>query len=229
LVPAFRADFLHPVDLVEEIALGYGFNKFEPKRPSVFTKGSLSKRTFTETMARDFLAGAGFLECVTYVLSGEDNAFKALQEEKLVRLKNPVSKEYSVLRGSLLPGLLGVLSENTHARYPQKLFEVGEVVERVARGEGTRTTVHVAGTSAHANASFTEAASVAAEALKALAGVKPFLKPSKLKHFLQGRQAALVVSGKPVGAVGEVHPQALENFGLQVPCAAFEYSIEGFD
>lgn len=226
-IPRYRSDFLHSADLIEEIALGYGYNEFKPEKPSVFTKGSLLPETIQENKARDAIAGAGFLEVATHVLSSEETAFKSLSEGKLVRLKNPVSKEYSCLRGSLLPSLLQVLSENTHNTYPQRLFEVGEVV--VAGGkQGTETRRHACVVSCHANAGITEGASALFHALNAL-GVKAELKVCEEPGFWKGRQGRVTVNGKAVGVIGEVHPQALENHGIAMPCVAFEFDLDALN
>ena len=226
-IPRYRADFLHSADLIEEIALGYGYNAFEPKKSSVFTKGGLLQETLQENRVRDAITGAGFLEALTHVLSNEEIAFKSLAEGKLVHLKNPISKEYCCLRGALLPSLLQVLSENTHNSYPQRLFEVGEVIVTGGK-QGTETRRHACAVSCHANANITEGASALFHALHAL-GIKAELKPCEEPGLWKGRQGKIMVNNKKIGTVGEVHPQALENHGIEMPCAAFEFDLDALE
>ncbi len=221
-IPAYRYDFLHPVDLVEEVALGFGYLNFKPVVPSFFTRGSLNAETLEENACRDFMVGAGFTETLQYVLSSPARAAKSLSQGEMVEILNPVSGDYAAARGALLPGLLELLSKNTHYPYPQRVFEVGPViVPDSLLPEKMRTQTRLACVSCHASSSLTEVASVLAE----FAGrFKRKLSLSKLssRQFLEGRQAEVLLDGKPVGSAGEVHPQVLENHGLQVPAAAFE-------
>ncbi|NYZ74708.1 phenylalanine--tRNA ligase subunit beta [Candidatus Micrarchaeota archaeon] len=224
-IPRYRADFLHPIDLIEEIALGYGYNKFEPKAPSVFTKGETSALTRKSNHAAELLAGAGFVEASTYVLTNQPKAVKAREPTELVRIKNPVSTDYDCLRSTLLPNLLEVLSKNTHAPYPQKIFEVGEVVKKNDKADvKTSTEIHVCAVSAHANASLSEIASLASEVLNRLE-TRVELKQLESPRYIKGRAAHLDSGASHVGEAGEVHPAALSDFGIMVPVAAFEARI----
>lgn len=225
LVPRYRADFLHEVDLVEEVALAHGFNKFQAKDPSVFTVGSKSSHTYLTQAARDALSSFGFVEFMTHVFFSPQKAAKAFSEKDVVKIRNPVSDEYTSLRSNLLPSVLQALSENTHQPYPQKVFEVGEVVAKDSESETrTRTDVNVCLASAHGQASLTEAASLLDEFCRRL-GLPYQLKELKSDRFVEGRAAYVFIGKEQVGFVGELHPQVLENFRLQVPAAAFEIRL----
>jgi len=225
-IPRYRADFLHEVDLVEEVALGCGYNSLVPKKPSVFTLGSLSKKTLFEERARDLLVGAGYAELMTYVLSNEEKAFKSLAEKNLVRIKNPVSKEYSALRSTLMPSLLEVLSENTHSPYPQRVFEAGEVIEKdSSKDTKSAEHTHLCGMSAHAEASLSESSSVLRKACVSLFGKAPSFEEGAAPQFLKGRQARVMLDGEMIGVVGELHPQVLLNWRITVPCSGFEVRL----
>ncbi len=225
LVPRYRADFLHEVDLVEEVALAFGFNFFVIKPPSLFTVGSKSEQTYVVQSARDALASFGFVEFMTHVFFAPRKAAKASADADLVKIRNPVSEEYTSLRSMLLPSILEALSENTHQPYPQKVFEVGQVVNLDPSTETkTRTDVHACLVSAHAGSSLTEAASLLDEFCRRM-GVSYQLKELKGERFIEGRAASIVVGKETVGFVGELHPQVLENFGLQVPSAVFEIRL----
>ncbi len=227
-IPAFRSDFLHPVDLVEEIAIGYGYNSFEPMPPSVFTKGSLSELTARENGLRDFMVGAGFLELSTYVLTNEEKIRRAKSEEEFAEVLNPVSNEYNVLRASLLPNVLEVLSENTHVEYPQRVFEGGEVVvPNHQLPERMQTKLHLCAASAHAGASLTEIASALSELAKRLGKKIYFEKLQGSRQFIEGRTAKIFLDAKHAGVMGEAHPEVLAAFGLQVPVAVFEIDAGG--
>ncbi|MBI5036093.1 phenylalanine--tRNA ligase subunit beta [Candidatus Micrarchaeota archaeon] len=219
-VPRYRSDFLQEVDLLEEVAMAYGYNNFEPKEPSVFTVGSKSADTYLVERTRDVLSGFGFQEVLTPIFSSPEKMSKAFIEGS-VKIRNPVSEDYSSLRCSLVPGLLAVLARNTHLAYPQKVFEVGEVVVKDQLSETrTRTDLHAAFAVAHASSNLSESASFAAELCRLLN--IPF-KLSKLKGklYVDGRAAK---TGE--GEVGEVHPAVLESYGLAMPVCVFEVKLK---
>ena len=229
-VPAYRADFLHPVDLVEEVAMGYGYNSFQPLAPQTFTKGSLLDKTRLQDSLQDLMLGHGFQQIATHITTNPAKFDKSAEDSfSLVKITNPVSEEYSVLRSSLLPGMLEVLSKNTHASYPQRLFEIGEVVVKDSNEPtGARTELHLCAAIANADANFSEISSVLATAMSLLK--RPFkLDKVDSKKFLEGRGANVLESleGKRIisGTVGELHPHLLEKWHLEVPVAVFELFV----
>ncbi|HEV8289573.1 MAG TPA: phenylalanine--tRNA ligase subunit beta [Candidatus Norongarragalinales archaeon] len=223
-IPRYRADFLHPIDIVEEAAIAYGLNKIAIREPDVFTKGSKSELTYALNSFRDNLANAGFIELNTPILTSEELLRKCKVQKEPVKLSNPISTDFGVVRPVLWPGLLDVLSKNMHQPYPQKIFEVSETVTRDEKQDNkTRTEYHISGVSCHANASLTEIASVMNEVLRRKFGVEL----EKLSHpaLLEGRSAKVMLNGNNSGMVGEVHPEILEAFGLELPCALFDVVV----
>jgi len=117
--------------------------------------------------------------------------------------------------------------DNKHESFPQRLFEVSDVM-RINTGLETRCErlLHVAAVSSHATANFTETKSYA-EALLANLGLKRWdIKAAEHQSFLEGRTAAVYVRNKRIGLLGEVHPEALNNFELENPVSAFEINLE---
>ena len=220
LVPAYRTDVLHPMDLVEDVAIAYGYENFESIIPRISTIGQESKKAIFERKIAEVVVGFGFLECNTYHLTSSKTPGMMRQKEELVLTKNPVNVNYNALRNSLLPGLLRVLSENKHHDYPQRLFDSGVVIGAKLKEERRLVAV-----SCNAKADFTEAKSYLESMLLSL-GHETVLKPVNNPSFLEGRAAAVFVNKKEVGVVGEIHPGVLVNFGVNLPVAAFELSLE---
>lgn len=224
-IPAYRGDFMHWADLAEEIAMGYGFDNFTPKPPTNYTRGSLSQQTLKENFVRDFAVGAGLTELSTYAVTNEEKVKKARSTEELAEILNPVSEQYTAVRATILPNLLEVLSENTHAPYPQKIFELGEVLAHNPKfAERLETKLQLCVVACHAHANLTEVASILSELEKRL-GKQITLQKLSHPQFIEGRAASVLVEGKVVGTVGEIHPEVLEKFGIQVPASAFEVEI----
>lgn len=228
-IPPYRIDILHEVDLAEEVAIGYGYYKLKPTFPASVTIGKRHPLNRIVTSTRQVMTGLGFTEVMNFTLTNEDLQFKNMRRrpENAVRLANPVSAEYTVVRQELLPCLLQNLAYNRHESFPQKLFEVSDVV-RLNNELETRCErrLHVAAVSCHTNANFSEIRS-AIEALVTNIGFK-HLQTTAEPHptFIDGRYAALRVRKEQIGGVGEIHPEVLNSFELENPVAAFEIDLE---
>jgi phenylalanyl-tRNA synthetase beta chain len=227
--PAYRIDILHEVDLVEEVGIGYGYNKLKPTIPVAVTIGKQHPAHRLANTVRQIMTGLGFLEVMNFTLTNErvHYEFMRMKTEKSVRLANPVSAEYSIMRQELLPGLMNNLADNKSESFPQRLFEVSDVTKVNIKLETMcERRLHAAAVSSHSTANFTEVKSFA-EALLANFGLKKWqIKEAKHPSFLDGRTAAVYIRGKCLGILGEIHPQVLNNFGLENPTVAFEIDLE---
>ncbi|MDH7478374.1 MAG: phenylalanine--tRNA ligase subunit beta, partial [Candidatus Bathyarchaeota archaeon] len=133
---------------------------------------------------------------------------------------------FTCLRNWLLPSLMEFLSNNLHVEYPQKIFELGMVTLLDEKRETkTRDEEKLAGVISHANASFSEIKS-ALDAFLMNFGFEWQIKETKHPSFIQGRVGAIIVNGKNVGVLGEIHPKVLEAWKLENPVAAFEINME---
>ena len=216
-IPAWRVDILHPIDIVEDMAIGYGYDKISPELPKSMTFGeSLSSNKIHETMI-----GLGFNEVLTISLSNEEEQFEKmnLKPREVVSIENPISSKHSCIRVSLLPSLMEILSKNRHNELPQMIYEVGEIVE-IIDGVPLNKTM-VSGVKIDAKTGFTECKSIV-EALLRNMGIKADIEEKKSGAFIDGRCASLLKDEKPIGYFGEVHPSVISNFELEYPVIAFE-------
>ncbi len=222
--PAYRADIMHQRDVVEDIIIAYGYNRVEPKKPTFFTRGGASKYTKLEDAVKELLIGTGAQEIATFILTSRSVVERA-KHRPVVVLQNPMTETFSIVRPAVLPTILDFLSANTGEDYPQRVFEVGDVVVSSESSlTGTRTEQHVAYALAASNATYTDARQVLEFLLDQL-GVNYRLKESDKPWYIPGRSADVIIGGEIVGHVGEVHPEVLEAFGIGMPVAAFELSI----
>ena len=126
-VPPYRGDILHAVDLIEDVAIGYGYNNIQPIAPRIATVGGESELEKESRKVRELMTGFEMQEVLTFILTNSESNFKKMNVNgEAVEILNPTSSEYSICRTWLLPGLLRVLSVNKHRDYPQKIFEVGD-------------------------------------------------------------------------------------------------------
>lgn len=228
LIPAYRADILHPIDLVEDIAIAYGYEEFKAEIPAVATIGEESVVAVLKRKIAEVLSGSGFLECNTYHLSNEKDLIERMGAKKsgLVKISNSVNIDYDTMRNAPLPIMMKVLSENKHNEYPQKLFETGVIFSEDAKAEnGILEKNALAAVSAHVNSDFSEIKAVL-DALFRAFDIKYEVKEKENSPYISGRCGEVVVSGKVVGFIGEIHPQVLNNWEIEMPVSAFEIDID---
>ena len=230
LIPAYRIDIMHEIDLVEEVAIGYGYFRMKPTRPATMTTGKQHIASKKANRVRQVMIGLGFTEVNNFILTNHVAHYEKMRHKVgggMVKLANPVSAEYSMARENVLPSLMKNLADNKHESYPQQIFEVSDVI-RVNRKTETcsERRLHVAGVSSHPTANFTEIKSIV-EALLASLNVKRWkIKAARNMSFLHGRVAAVYIKNKKIGFLGEVHPEVLNNFELENPVGAFEIDLE---
>ncbi|ODS37242.1 hypothetical protein BEH94_07210 [Candidatus Altiarchaeales archaeon WOR_SM1_SCG] len=217
LVPAYRTDVLHQIDLVEDIAIAYGYENFKPEMLNSHTIGKKDKREkFSETI-RELMLGSGFREVMTLTLTNERDLFLRMNIEPrdAVATENPVSQEHGIARTWLLPSLMSILENNKNREYPQELFEIGECVT-----SGGKNNKKLAGVVAHAKTNFSEIKAAVVGVLES-AGVKYEIKNSVHESFIEGRCGEF-----GFGFFGEIHPKVLENFDLETPVCGFEVDMD---
>ncbi len=228
-IPAYRTDILHEIDLVEEVAIGYGYYNLTPTIPATVTTGKQHRVNEVANTVRQIMVGLGFVEALNFILANEVDHYLKMRRkaENLVTLANPVSTEYSIIRNDLLPSLMRNLADNKHQVFPQQMFEVSDVIKINEESESrTEQRIHTAAVSSHPTANFTEIKSTL-EALLMNLGLKKWtVKESEHPSFLQGRVAKVSFKGTELGVVGEIHPEVLNNFELENPTGAFEIDLQ---
>ena len=224
-IPRYRLDILHEVDLVEDVAIGYGVNKMNatfPRSSSVGAKDSILKILDD---ARDVLLGLGMIEVVNFNLVSREVQYQmmARDEVNLLAVEQTKSIEHEVLRDSLIPSLMLTLSRNIHEPYPQRIFEVGKTFLVGRSNVEEYWTLAVA--LAHVDTNYTEAKSYLQALLRTLINLEPETKMAASAMLADGRAAEITVKSKSVGIVGEVSQSIIDNFKLRVPVSVFELNI----
>jgi len=221
-IPAWRADILHEIDLIEDVSIGYGFENFTSDYPKDLTFGKrLPGQDFYEAL-RKIMIGLGFNEVTTFTISNEKDEFEkiGLKNQNRVEIKNPIGEEFSCLRVGLIPSLLKILNQNKHHPLPQQIFECGIVVDTKNKNRN-----HLAFAKIDAKANFTECKSLV-EAIARDSGIKLTISNYDHPGFVKGRCAAVSYKGKEIGFYGELHPKTIANFELEHPTIAFEMQAD---
>lgn len=222
-IAPWRSDILHEVDLIEDVAVGYGYDQFTMDFPKAMTFGRILSSTQANNALRLLLIGLGFHEVTTFSISNDQDEFKKMgkKPEKWVEIANPIGDEFNGMRLSLLPSMLKLLRENRHHPLPQPIFEVGVVVDGTAKNRW-----HLAGIKVDAKANFTDCKSIV-EAIGRGCGCPFTFTESTDPTFITGRSATIQAhQHKTIGVFGELHPRTIQAFNLEHPCIAFEMNLD---
>lgn len=225
LCPRYRIDLLHPVDIAEEVALGYGIDRIKPVYPPSNRPGLFNNfEEFLDSVAT-IMAGSGMIELMTFELTDEKSLYSKFGRSSSARIKvqNPRSIEHSALRDALLPTLMAALSGNVKSDYPQRVFEVGRVFARTK--DGVSESWHLGCLVAHSHSSYTEAKMYLESICRTIIGKEATTPEETHWAFAPGRCAGVSLGDAQLGNVGEVKPESIEAFGLGVPVSGFEVNL----
>ena len=226
--PAYRQDIMHQRDVAEDVIISYGYNKIEPETVKEKTKGKINDlEIFCESVAKKMVK-LGFQEILSYTLTNKNFLFNRMnqKEEEIVEIENPISVNWNVFRNWLLPSIMEFFSHNQHVNYPQKIFEIGDVIMVDMKKETrTKDVRKISAAITDSRISYSDIASVLAVLLSDL-HVKYKLKKSKHPSFIAGRVADMIVGKKRIGFIGEIHPIVLKNWKLEMPVVAFEINLD---
>lgn len=228
-VPSWRTDVLHEVDLIEDVAIAFGYDNFEPEIPQVATIGEESKKEIFKRKIAETLAGLNMLEVSNYHLTTKKDQFEKMgvadvgKNERFVEVDESKT-EYKILRKNLRHYLLKNFAENVDCEYPQRIFEIGKVFDLTMNDEVVETENLSIGMSP---SNFTELKQVL-DYLARMLNIKFEYKEEdeNLGCFIKGRLAKVMFNGKEIGRVGEVHPKVLRDWRIKMPVVLCEICIE---
>ncbi len=221
-VPAYRADILHNFDVIEDIAIGYGYDNIPAVFPKNATIGAAHPISLTRTAMREIMTGLGYSEVMPFTLTSEKVHFDWMGRKRtddITPVMHPISEDQTMLRTTILPNLMEILSLNQHHELPQRIFEVGEVVIN------NKNALHLAAVSIDSQANFTQIRELV-DAVMRERDIDYKVEQSDDPAFIEGRRADILSDGQIIGSMGELHPQVLSNFSLGQPTIGFEIKLD---
>ncbi|MCD4499565.1 phenylalanine--tRNA ligase subunit beta [Chromobacterium vaccinii] len=231
--PSFRFDIEIEEDLIEEVARVYGYNAIPADAPrSGMRMLAQPEEKRPVDQLRHLLASRDYQEVVSYAFVDERWERDFAGNDNAIRLQNPIASQMSVMRSTLIGGLVDVLAGNINRKQPRvRLFEVARVFLRGA--DGFDQPERVAGLAWGPRLSEQWGAKAErVDFFDAKADVEALLHPVKAEYrkaahpaFHPGRCAEVLVDGKAVGVIGELHPQWVQAHDLVNAPVLFELDL----
>jgi phenylalanyl-tRNA synthetase beta chain len=225
-MPRWRNDIMHPIDIVEDIAIGYGYDNLPEQLSTVHLDAiPLPSSNLHRRISASFCA-LGLQETQSLTLSNHRDQFEKvrwLEVDKSTTISNPITQDHTMLRQHILPSLLNLLSANRHHELPQKVHELGTVVRN------SKNMNRVAWACAEVGGGFSAAKGIALALLRDLGANFEEIKWENVREdegpWINGRGAKIIIKGLEVGQIGELDPNVSFDFGLRVPIQAGEFDV----
>jgi phenylalanyl-tRNA synthetase beta chain len=225
-IPRYRFDIFGPMDIVEEVALGYGINKLEPILSPSQTLGQKNNDFEKLNSLSQLMVGLGYMEALNSSLTSKRVLYELTNRNatNVISVLDSKSQEHTILRDAILPSLIENLSNNIHEEYPQKLFEIGTVF---SKGNPITEKINFGCVSAHKDANFSEIKSILQTALKISFNVNCKTKTSSHPMFTNGKVAEILANNKSFGFIGEIK-NTHDNYKIRVPVVGFEINLSNW-
>ena len=226
-MPRWRSDIMHSIDIVEDIAIGYGYENMPNTLSSVHLDAIPLASAHLHRRVRESLRSLNLQETQSLTLSNSRVQFKHPRWKELgevTELANPITVDHTMMRQRILPSLMQLLSANRHHELPQRVYELGTVVSN------SQNKTRAAWACAEVGGGFSAAKGFAQALLRDLgANLNEIIwQPIETGQgpWLEGRGARVLIQEKEVGQIGELDPNVSSDFGLRVPIQAGEFDID---
>ena len=219
IIPPYRSDILHPIDIIEEIAIAYGYENFKPELSNFSCVAEENNFEKFKRKISEIMISLGFIEVYTFHLTNKDKINTKMNvTAEFIKLENSINEDYNSLRSWLIPSLLEVLQNNKHHDLPQKIFEIGRIFKKDK--EVDRLAILIC----NSKTNFTEIKQVL-DALFLNLGLEYEIKETNHNSFIEGRTGRIFFKGSEIAYIGEIHPAILNNWELENPVVALELNL----
>ncbi len=226
-VPPYRLDVISERDLIEDVAIAFGYDNITPLPVTGVADGLAQDTAEQENRLATSMVGLGYTEAINSILTNEITNFENVQhkykEGEYVQIADAKTEQTTMVRTDIVPCLMQNLSISTNEKMPQRLFEIGRVFS--LDGSTIRESSKLAFVAEHSRANFSEIRS-SVEAMLKLSRIDDYkIEATNDASYIEGRCAKVVSNGSTLGIFGEIHPKVLSRFGLEEPVVAAELVI----
>jgi len=211
-VPPYRTDILSDVDIIEDVAIVYGYNNFKPTVPDFFYPG---KKNTQHRALNDLMKNMGFVEVCTPILTNKEGL--DLFGCGGIDVLNPKTKEYTRLRTSIIPNMVDVLSRNRMKGLPQKLYEIGKVINNEEKN-------YLCFAMVDTDLEFSIARGCLQTVVVGL-GEEFQLKETENSFLEPPYSSEIIINGEKRGIFGKLKKEVGDGFGFEFPVYICELKI----
>ncbi|MEM3841312.1 MAG: phenylalanine--tRNA ligase subunit beta [Candidatus Micrarchaeaceae archaeon] len=223
----YRTDILSAQDIVEDIAMAYGFDRIDPLPVAGYSFGSVGRLTEMYELASEIMVGMGYTEVINNYLTSSEACFykmgRQFDKNSTISVEYSKTENMSMLRDIVLPSLMGNLSSSSKEPLPISIFEFGSAFRMDGRKANEMHKLAFAKENSRVN--IAEAAAVVKEFCIRFYGMEPEFRSSEEPFFIKGRCSEIILDGESIGKIGEISPTILRNFLLSDPVCAGEIRI----
>ena len=234
LVPTFRIDVDIREDVAEEVARIYGYNNIPATLISTSTeKEAKDKKQLLDEKVIDTMLASGLNQSISYsfvspkvfdkICVPEDSSLR-----NVVKIKNPLGEDYSVMRTSTLPSMMESLARNySRSNEIVRLFEIGKTYIPNSDENELPTERNILTIGIYGQCDYFDLKGIVENLLDSL-GLKSasFKRMSENPSYHPGKTAELILGRTSLGVLGEIHPDVNENYGVDVPCYVAELDLD---
>ncbi len=227
-LPEYRIDIINEQDIIEDIAIAYGYDYIQPVGLPSYNAGLLENTTLKNRNLESIMVGTGFTQVMNSYLTNASVNYERMDvnkaKDEAVTIANSVNSSISMLRTWLLPSLMSNLSKSQHEKMPHKLFEL-DMVFSINSAKRVSEEYRIAAVVSDPKANLNDMKAVLEE-LMYMNRIKYTVSKSTHSSFIDGRCGEIKVNGKSAGFFGEIHPKVLNSFSIDEPVSAFEINLQ---
>ena len=215
IIPSYRTDILHPIDIAEDVAIAYGYENFKSELPKIATVGEEDKIEVFKKKLAYLLVGFKLQEVQNYHIQPLE--LQKLIGEKPIMLENPINIEYNSLRKNILTGLLETIKNNKQAEMPRGIFELGKTFHYNKEKKDIEEKEELGILIEDKNITFTNIKQIAENIIKRYTDKKVEYEELQKKYFFKGRSAKIKIEEKNIIEIGEINPEILNALEIENP------------
>ena len=228
IVPSYRTDIMHPIDIVEDIAIAYGYENFDSQIPKISTIAMEDSKEVFKRKIIGHCVGFGFQETLSYHLI--PGYIERMVGNDAISIMNPMNEEYDSLRSNIILSLIEILAKNKHSEIPRSLFEIGRVFnENNSTSTGIVEHDELGIVLEDAKADYTMIRQVFDSIMRLYHDDYAVLEPeSSNKLFFEGRYAIAKHKNMILAEFGEISPEVLHGMKIENPVCGLKLNVDMF-